>query len=235
MKLHQCVGLGLISFMVAFMAWCFFCPGPDTAAVLQDTVDSTIFIEVCWHDKRVRCGSGFVVGEDLVMTARHVLGEKETIYTRVAEIPRKELRYRLYYPGGDYAVCDPNSMSISDKWDIGTLEVETFGHEPLTLSPVPEIGTPVYSVGHPFCISTARVATGIVSTQVCDASVFRSNNLWNNEMFLTDADIDPGNSGGVLIDAWGNVVGVTVGAWGTLVACIPGECCLEFLENGNGY
>ncbi len=90
-----------------------------------------------------------------------------------------------------------------DKRDVALIQVETSGHQPLPLRLESlKITEEVFTVGSPLKeIYLGTVTKGIVSK-------FRTNKL-GMENIQADVDIPPGNSGGALPDANGNLVGVT--------------------------
>jgi serine protease DegS/serine protease DegQ len=72
----------------------------------------------------------------------------------------------------------------------------------LTDSPVPLVGDVVLAIGNPFGFGKT-VTMGVVS------AVDRQLNQWTYEDFIqTDAAINVGNSGGALINAYGDLVGI---------------------------
>ncbi len=116
---------------------------------------------------------------------------------------------RIWVPGGQTASAVVNDVSPSD--DLALLSIQTDKTtRPLLLSPVGNlrVGDSVWAIGYPlgtifkqlFKTPQASVSQGIVSA-------IRNDN-WGIQH---TAALNPGNSGGPLLDKFGNVVGVNVG------------------------
>jgi serine protease Do len=134
-------------------------------------------------------GSGFIVAADgLVLTNAHVVKDAKDVTVRLAD--RRE--YAAKVLGTDPAT------------DIAVLRIEAKGlptvhlGDPKTL----QVGDPVLAIGAPYGLEQTATA-GIVSAKgrslPGDAAV---------PFIQTDAAVNPGNSGGPLFDAAGNVVGI---------------------------
>jgi S1-C subfamily serine protease len=76
---------------------------------------------------------------------------------------------------------------------------------PMQVAPValPEVGSDVYVIGHPVGLGWT-ITRGIVS------AVRKAGEIAPIEMIQTDAAISPGNSGGPLLNRYGQLVGVVV-------------------------
>ena len=71
-----------------------------------------------------------------------------------------------------------------------------------------EVGEWVLAVGNPFDL-TSTVTAGIVSAKGRNINILRDNNNRQIESFIqTDAVVNPGNSGGALVDLNGQLVGI---------------------------
>lgn len=170
--------------------------GPPPAATgisaeLSDRiVESTVKVEGIACD-RIQDGSGFVVGDDLVVTNAHVVaGEDSTQVQRsdgtsveaevVAFDPRRDLAV-LSAPGLDRPAL---ALGEADEGDVGGV----YGHPgggPLEISPY-EIAQEVQARG-----------TDIYDRARTDRAVF-----------LLATDLAPGDSGSALVNGDGEVVGV---------------------------
>jgi serine protease Do len=133
--------------------------------------------------------SGFIISSDgLILTNAHVVRDAREVTVKLAD--RRELRAKVL--GADPAT------------DIAVLRVEATGlptvrfGDPKTL----QVGDYVLAIGAPFGFDQSATA-GIVSAKgrslPGDAYV---------PFIQTDAAVNPGNSGGPLFDAAGNVVGI---------------------------
>jgi len=132
-------------------------------------------------------GSGFFITPTLIMTNFHVAENSDLLRIRLLT-GRKIL--------GEVIRRHPQR-------DVAIIQVERSGRVPLPIRTVPlKITEPVYAIGSPLDKSlSGTVNKGIVSK-------FTSNRL-GLEDIQADVDIQSGNSGGVLLDANGNVVGVS--------------------------
>ena len=134
-------------------------------------------------------GSGFVVSADgLVLTNAHVVREARDVRVRLAD--RREFTAKVL---GSDPVTDVAVLRIDAK-DLPTVRLG----DPSRL----EVGDPVLAIGAPYGLEQTATQ-GIVSAKgrslPGDAVV---------PFIQTDAAVNPGNSGGPLFDAAGNVVGI---------------------------
>lgn len=138
-------------------------------------------------------GSGVIISSDgYVVTNNHVIEKAQ--YIQVALNDKREFTATLIGR-------DPNT-------DIALLKIEA--HElpfiPFGNSDELHIGEWVLAVGNPFNL-TSTVTAGIVSAKA------RNINILNAEMKIesfiqTDAAVNPGNSGGALVNTKGELVGI---------------------------
>jgi putative serine protease PepD len=139
-------------------------------------------------------GTGFVVDQQgHVVTNEHVVGDSQTVEIRFADESTEQ---------GRVLGTDPSI-------DVALIEVDLTGHDvtPVQLgsSAGVEVGDPVYAIGNPFGLERTLTA-GIVSA--VNRDIQAPNNFTINDVIQTDAPVNPGNSGGPLLDAAGNVIGV---------------------------
>jgi S1-C subfamily serine protease len=169
-------------------------PPPSTTNIAQPVVDavvpSTVKVEgvAC---RRIQEGSGFVVGDGLVVTNAHVVaGEDETIVQRS---DGSEVRARV-------VAFDPNR-------DLAVLAAPGLDRPALTRDSI-EVGGVGAAFGHPaggileaspFSVGEKVTATG---TDIYD------RNRTERQVLVLAADLEPGDSGSALIDPDGHVVGV---------------------------
>ena len=71
-----------------------------------------------------------------------------------------------------------------------------------------KVGEWVLAVGNPYQLNST-VTAGIVSAKARNIGILRDENNYQIESFIqTDAVVNPGNSGGALINTAGNLVGI---------------------------
>ena len=134
-------------------------------------------------------GSGFIVSADgLILTNAHVVKDAKEVTVRLAD--RRE--YAAKVLGSDVAT------------DIAVLRIQAQGLPTVRLGDprLLMVGDPVLAIGAPYGLEQTATA-GIVSAKgrslPGDAAV---------PFIQTDAAVNPGNSGGPLFDAAGNVIGI---------------------------
>ena len=138
-------------------------------------------------------GSGFFVTEDgLAVTNNHVVSGAATL--------------KVYIGGDTSKSYNATVIGASECNDLALVQVDVNDPEPF-LEWAPEDITPgidVYSAGFPLGDPTYSLTRGIVS------KVTSKNFDWASvdEVVEHDAAIQPGNSGGPLVDANGDVIGV---------------------------
>ena len=135
-------------------------------------------------------GSGVIVRDSgIIVTNAHVVKGAD------------ELRIVL----NDRREFDAKVIAQDEEIDLAVLEIDTNGERLPTLSIDKsndlEIGDIVLAIGNPFGVGQT-VTSGIVSA-------LGRTNVTNASSFIqTDAAVNPGNSGGALVDLNGNLIGV---------------------------
>lgn len=136
-------------------------------------------------------GSGFIVDKKgTVVTANHVV----------------EGQRRVYVVMSDNSIYKARVVRSSQADDVAIVEVEgatsEFSPIPLGNSDSLEIAEPVIAIGNPFGF-TFTVTGGMVS------ALNRSLDSGTSGLIQTDAPLNPGNSGGPIINLNGEAVGVS--------------------------
>jgi serine protease Do len=152
-------------------------------------------------------GSGFLIGDGLVLTNNHVVEvQDEQRPGRFRPMDEIKVVTDETAPGGAREFSakvlgnDPKSdvalLKIEGK-DVGALKYATLGDSDAT-----EVGDYVVAIGEPFGLQ-ATVTAGIISAK--ERSQFGGP---YSDYLQTDASINPGNSGGPLFNMKGEVVGI---------------------------
>lgn len=140
-------------------------------------------------------GSGVIISADgYIVTNNHVVESADDI-----EIVLNDNRtYKAKLIGRDPAT-DIALVKIDEK-DLPTI---TYGN-----SEALKIGEWVLAVGNPFNL-TSTVTAGIVSAKERNINLLRQKQKYAIESFIqTDAAVNPGNSGGALVNTKGELVGI---------------------------
>ena len=146
------------------------------------------------RSQNLATGSGFVIdaGGRLLTNAHLVSGATDI---RVAFSDERTVPARV--------------VGKDEDTDLALLKVEPEGLDlhPLELgsSASVEVGDPTVAIGNPFGLDRT-LTTGVVSAR--QRRIVAPSGFSIDNVIQTDAAIDPGNSGGPLIDAAGRVVGI---------------------------
>ena len=144
----------------------------------------------------VATGSGFLIDrEGFIVTNDHVVGGARTINVRFGDGGpiRAELRGRD--PSSDIALLQIDPEEIPD--EVAPVELGSSEN----LRP----GDAAIAIGSPFGLS-GSITTGIISA--LDRDIPAPNGFIISGALQTDAAMNPGNSGGPLLDAAGRAIGV---------------------------
>ena len=149
--------------------------------------DSVVQIE--YNGRHI--GSGFVVDSSgLIITAGHV-AERDGNY----EV--------IFADGSRHSV---EGIRISRVSDVAVLLVHKANLRPLTLTTKVEIGEPIFVIGSPFRAEFFNYITaGIVSKVDMYVGTYSVAPL-----IMIDAAVNPGNSGGPVLNRRGEVIGIVI-------------------------
>lgn len=140
-------------------------------------------------------GAGIVVNAaGTVLTANHVVAGADTITVEFADGTRSPARVLTRQPENDIATLAPTRLP-------GTVV-------PAVLGGGVQVGAPVFAVGHPLGL-TDSLSAGVVSA--LDRTVTVPGGRRLQHLIQFDAAVNPGNSGGPLLDRSGHVVGIVTG------------------------
>jgi len=138
-------------------------------------------------------GSGFVVSSDgLIVTNAHVVEGASEVTVKVGT-------------GGDQLPA--KVVGIDTSRDLALLDVDGSDLPALQLgdSSKVEVGDATYAIGNPYGLDHT-LTTGVVSA--LDRQLQAPDGAVISGAIQTDAALNPGNSGGPLLDASGKVIGV---------------------------
>jgi Do/DeqQ family serine protease len=139
---------------------------------------------------QVGTGSGVIISPDgYIITNNHVIAGSNTISITL----------------NDNRVFDALLIGTDEKTDIALLKIESEDDLPAIEfgdSDTAKVGEWVLAVGNPFNL-TSTVTAGIISAKARDLSGK------NSQSFIqTDAAVNPGNSGGALVNSTGQLIGI---------------------------
>ena len=153
-------------------------------SVIQDVLKSVVLIETDTSST----GSGFVVSQNcLIVTNHHVVKGAETIVIKTHD--RKLLLGQVLADDEtkDLALLTTNAKDSCDFLELGSVGAGRVGED-------------IFVIGNPLGLS-GSVTKGIISGRRSDGD--------SVEYIQVDAAVNPGNSGGPVIDQNGKVLGVT--------------------------
>ena len=139
-------------------------------------------------------GSGFVVSDKgYIVTNAHVVDGASSVKVKI----------------GDGATRAAKIVGKDDSTDIALLKVDPRGEDlrPLQLgdSDAVKVGDATDAIGNPYGLSRT-LTTGVISA--LQRQIQAPNGYSIDDVLQTDAALNPGNSGGPLLDTAGRVIGV---------------------------
>ncbi|MFQ5815064.1 MAG: S1C family serine protease [Candidatus Hydrothermarchaeaceae archaeon] len=170
-------------------------------AIFEDAKDSVVFVtsRALERDFFMRlvpvegAGSGVIISEDgYIVTNDHVIEDAEEILVTLSD--GRELRAELIG-------TDPNS-------DIAVIKVSPpFNLKPAVLGDSDTLrpGQTAIAIGNPYRLENT-VTVGVISA--LDRTLEAKNGFVIRGIIQTDAAVNPGNSGGPLLNSRGEVVGI---------------------------
>ncbi|MEM7375077.1 MAG: trypsin-like peptidase domain-containing protein [Bacteroidota bacterium] len=143
--------------------------------------------------QQVSSGSGVIIGSDgYIVTNNHVIEDAD------------ELDVTLY----DNRTYKASVIGTDPSTDLGLIKIEAYGLSTVELvnSDEVKVGEWVLAVGNPFSLAST-VTAGIVSAIGRDLEIIKDR-MAIESFIQTDAAVNPGNSGGALVDLDGKLIGV---------------------------
>lgn len=172
----------------------------DTNQSAEDVVPKVLPSVVTIKSDRAS-GSGFVFTENgLIMTNRHVISGTGIAKYQIITDSDQRLEAKLIYVDKklDFAVLEP----------ISTIKIKPL---PICYANYPKPGQDVIAIGSPAGIA-GTVSKGVVSAVRKPVEQLKGQVPEDTILVQHDAAISPGNSGGPLVNAKGEVLGVNT--WG---------------------
>jgi S1-C subfamily serine protease len=140
-------------------------------------------------------GSGFPVGPDMVLTNAHVVAGTQGTTVRTPAGRSLSARVVLFDPERDVAILYVPRLAMTPLNQAGA-----------------QLGTQGAAIGYPGG-GSEDVEPAVINGQVrATGRDIYGQNLVDRNIWLTQANVRPGNSGGPLVDLNGNVVGVIFAA-----------------------
>jgi len=163
--------------------------GLSAEAVYNRSKDSVVFITA-----GQATGSGFVVSKDgYIVTNAHVVDGASSVKVEI----------------GDGETRPAEIVGQDDSTDIALLKVDPSGEDLVPLafadSDNVDVGDASFAIGNPYGLSRT-LTTGVISA--LQRSITAPNGFSIDDVLQTDAALNPGNSGGPLLDGSGRVIGV---------------------------
>ncbi|HST63944.1 MAG TPA: trypsin-like peptidase domain-containing protein [Mycobacteriales bacterium] len=168
-------------------------PTPSPTVTVPDVYKKVGPSVVVVRTAKGSLGTGVIVSEDgTVLTANHVISDKSAVSLIFADGTKS---------AATVAAADPAH-------DVATLTPATLPQPivPATLGGAAEIGGPVVAIGNPLGL-TYSVSTGVVSATGRTA---KTNGGTFGGLIQFDASVNPGSSGGPLLDGEGSVIGIVL-------------------------
>jgi S1-C subfamily serine protease len=168
---------------------------PDSVQVYKTILPSLVVInteESGKDDKDTGLGTGVVVNDQgAILTARHVIAGAKSIKVTFADGTQASARVTAQEADNDTAVlqADRSPQVIV----------------PAVLGGGAQIGDATYAVGNPFGL-TASLSAGVISG--LDRSIPTADGTTLKGLIQFDAAVNPGNSGGPLLNRAGQVIGI---------------------------
>src|SRR4051794_13589626 len=165
----------------------------SAGAIYDRSKDAVAFI-TSRSSQGVATGTGFAISQDgYIVTNAHVIDGASTVTVEV----------------GDGRATQAKVVGADQSTDVALLKIDT-GDVPLATlrlgdSSAVDVGDNVFAIGNPYGLDRT-LTTGVVSA--LQRSIDSPNGFAISNVIQTDAALNPGNSGGPLLDAQGRVIGV---------------------------
>jgi serine protease Do len=165
----------------------------DFVAAANRVTQSVVNIRTYSNVARMAGGSGVIISEDgFIITNFHVIEDAARIEVTLPDNTELTAKLIGYDPTTDLALLKVKGRSLSPI---------SFGDSDLV-----EVGEWALAIGNPFNLAST-VTAGIVSAKGRNINILRG--AYSIESFIqTDAVVNPGNSGGALVNDQGELIGI---------------------------
>ena len=171
----------------------------DDSEMIAEVLNSVVIVSV-ERTNGTGTGTGIIVTQNgYIVTNYHVVEAATSIYVKL-------------YGTSQYVKATLINYRAHD--DIAVLKIDKTGLRPATFvsdSTTCRVGQRVYAIGAPEGTDYSWTVTqGIISSVNRDLKIYDSEGTLEKKMRMiqTDASVNPGNSGGPIINAAGEVVGI---------------------------
>ncbi len=178
---------GMDEQMQEFFKRFFGTPMPGAPTPKQPNKKSKPKSDNSGEERQRGVGSGFVVSADgLVMTNAHVVDGADDVYVTLTD--KREFKAKI--------------IGVDKRTDVAVVKIDALNLPVLPIGEVSKlkVGEWVMAIGSPFGLENT-VTAGIVSAKARDTGE-------EIRFIQTDVAVNPGNSGGPLINMRGEVVGI---------------------------
>lgn len=138
-------------------------------------------------------GTGFIISEDgYIVTNHHVIDGADSVEVLIP---------------GQSEYMDAEIIGYDSKTDMAVLQVDAsdLPYVEMGDSDLLEVGELAVAIGNPFGDLAGTVTVGVISA--LDRSISIQGSTYS--LLQTDASINSGNSGGPLVNSYGEVIGIT--------------------------
>lgn len=184
----------LISVIFIFLNNLLYSQVFDAKKIYEECADAVVLIFIIEDEEVKGIGTGFFINEQgYIITNKHVI-LNEAGYTY------KPYNLKIFSKDKiEYSVSFVDEVASYPDLDIAIIKCNTYSKDFLPIVPtVTSVGEDIVAIGHPNGDAWNQ-SKGIVS---------KTDVYYNKYLLQVDISIDEGNSGGPLINSFGQVVGV---------------------------
>lgn len=198
--------------------------GIDTVAIAEKLLPATVLISAT-QGTTGAVGSGFFVRQNgMIVTNYHVVEGADTLKVKLYQSNVKK---------------EATLVGFNEECDLAVLKIDGSGYPTVTFgdSDALRVGDEAVAIGNPAGTDAEWTVTkGIISSTSRKIMANKSTEIVELKMIQTDAAVNPGNSGGLLCNARGEVIGIIARkqVYRTIGVGSTGETVTVF-DEGIGY